>query len=228
MTRLRLEAVECFERDVQAAPAVPLRRHHRDAGHPGRDPRHHRAGGRPHQRRCRGRDPGRQVVRQEPGFQRRAEPRPAAPVPGARHRSLSRARAGARRLASTPVPMPSSRRAGRTSGWCRWWPPMARRCSTAPSSMRWAAPQGLSFAEMIRRNVAGHRRNRADARPRRLRPAALPGRPAARPRHRRAPHGGPRRSHRRRRPEAGRARRRRPAGDAGGGRRATTAAATTS
>ena len=77
---------------------------------------------------------------------------------------------------------------------------------------------GLSFADMIRRNVAGHRRDRPDARSRRLRPAAVPRLACARRRHRRAPHGRAGRSDRRRRPDAGRARRRRPAGDAGGGR----------
>ena len=35
----KLEEVERFERDVKPAAAVPLRRHHRDRAHAGRDPR---------------------------------------------------------------------------------------------------------------------------------------------------------------------------------------------
>ena len=155
MTKLRLEAVECFERDVQSAPAVPLRRHHGDALHPGDDPRHRRARGRPHERRRRRRDAGRQVVRQEPGLQptRRTWTSCASRWPR-RSTSIAR-RGGARPSASTPAPMPSSRRAVPISAWCRWWPPTDPRCSTAPSSMRSAAPRASPSPQMISRNVAG-------------------------------------------------------------------------
>jgi hypothetical protein len=71
-----------------------------------------------------------------PAFQRCPEPRPAAPGPGARHRALSGARLE-HAFGLMPTPIETSWRAAPTSGWCRWWPPMARRCSTAPSSMRW-------------------------------------------------------------------------------------------
>ena len=56
----------------------------------------------------------------------------------------------------------------RRSGWCRWWRPTARRCSTAPSSMRSAAPSGRSFADDDRAECCGHRRRRSDARPCRI------------------------------------------------------------
>ena len=67
----------------------------------------------------------------------------------------------------------------------------------------------LSFADMIRRNLRGHRDDRPDARSGRLRPAAVPGQPAPGSRHRRAPHRRPRRSHRRRRSGASGPRQRR-------------------
>ena len=42
-------------------------------------------------------------------------------------------------------------------GSIRWSRPTARRCSTAPSSMRWARRPGKSFAADDRRQPAGHR-----------------------------------------------------------------------
>ena len=218
MTKLRLEAVECFERDVKLR--LPFRFGvitvtRVDAGG---DPRHGRARGRAHQRRRRRRDTERQVVRQEPGVHRRAEPRPAAPVARAlRSTSIAR-RGGARPSASTPAPIAAQLARGADLGLV----PLV--ASYGPALLDRAILDalgravGLSFAEMIRRNVAGIGATRAHARSRGLRPARLPWRPEGRSRHRRAPHRGPGRSDCRRRPEAGRARQRRPAGDAGGGR----------
>ncbi len=166
---------------LQAAAAVPLRRHHRHRRHAGRDPRHHRAGGRAHQRRRRRRDPGRQVVRQEPGLQRRAEPRSAAP--------------GAERLRSTSIA---------ARGWSTpfglyadtYRDQLARGAdlglvplvaSYGPALLDRAILDALGRARrpVVRRDDRGatlraSTSTRADARPRRLRPAALPGRPAAR------------------------------------------------
>ena len=69
---------------LHAAPALPLRRHHRDAWPPGGGPRAHPAGGRARGLGHRGGNARRQVVRQGPGADRRAEPAPAAPRAGDR------------------------------------------------------------------------------------------------------------------------------------------------
>ena len=193
--KVRLESVECFERDfklrlpfrfgvitltegTQAVIRATI------ALEDGRT-----------SRRRRRREPRRQVVRQEPGLQRCAKSRPAASGSAYGDPSLS---CGGREHAVRPLcrdlqePIGAWRgpRAG-TSG-CLLRPGTARsgnpRCARAGDrailrpddhpQCRWARGAG-----------------RVDARSRGLRFGAFPGRAAAGPRHRRAAYGGAGRSH---------------------------------
>ena len=96
---------------VSPAHAVSLRRHHRHrraAGVPAR-PRAPRR--RPRRLRLRRRDARRQVVRQEPGAQRRAEPGSAQEVDRARRRGVPRGAAVDRvRSLRRQLPLPAARR----------------------------------------------------------------------------------------------------------------------
>ena len=166
-----------------------------------------------------GRGAGRQVVREEPGLHRRAESRPAPPGARSRDRALSARRASTRRSVCSPAPTPSSTSAARRWASIRWSRPTGRRCSTAPSSTRWARRRAIPSPPMIARNVPGIRTTELTPDIGRLRSRALPGRPAARQPASSVRHtvglvdpltAGDR-------PAIG-ARQRRPAGDAGGGR----------
>ena len=157
---LKLDRGRALRARRDAAPAVPLRRHHRDAGDAGGGPRHAsrwRTGAR--SAGVAAETLARQMVRQEPGA---SATRRTSTSCASRWRSpstlYSRARLRARRLAFTPTPIASSRRAARRSGLIRWWPPTAPRCSTAPSLDALGRATGLSFAEMISAQRAGHRR----------------------------------------------------------------------
>ena len=136
----------------------------------------------------------RQMVREEPGIHRRAEPRPAPPVARPRHRALSRAGLRPRLRPVRRHLCRAAASAARRWASIRWWRPTGRRCSTARSSMRWAGPTGQSFAAMIAAQRSRHPRHVADARHRGCRPGAVPRRPEAGREHRRAPHGRPGRS----------------------------------
>ncbi len=202
---------------LQAAAAVPVRRHHPDRGHAGGHSRHHRAGRRANRHgRCR-RKPCRQVVRQEPGLQRRAERGPAAPVAGPCCRALPgpRLEHAVRALCiDLPRPDQARRRAGARAAGC-----LVRAGAAGPRHPGCArTDHGALLRRDDRSQCAGHRGGgRADARPCRLRPARVCEQTAPGPNDCRAAHGRSGRSHRRRRPGAGRSRRRWPARDARGG-----------
>ena len=139
--KVKLEEVERYERHVKMRLAVPLRRDHRHRRHAGGDPRARiaLADGRT-SHGVAAEALAAKWFEKSPAIHRRAEPRPAAPVARPRHRALS-----ARRASSTPFDLfagtyrRAAASAARRSGSIRWWRPTARRCSTAPSSMRWAA-----------------------------------------------------------------------------------------
>ena len=171
-----------------------------------------------------GRDDGAEVVRQEPGAVQRGQLRPAArgaalardayladgacahsPRSATSTRALRRARRLAGRRAARPQPADRELRA-------------AALIDRAVLDALCRA-LGVSFyAGDARRTCAGIGRGAPDARPRRLRLAAVPAPPRAGTDDRGAPHRRPgRRDHRRRSAPCGE---RRPAGDAGGRRRA--------
>ena len=138
--KIKLESVERFERDYKLRLPFRFGVITVTAGHAGRDPRH----------ASRSRTGARHVgvaaealaakwFDKSPAFsdaQNLDQLRQslALAIELYRARGLEHAvRPLCRRLCAT------SWRAAPSSGWCRWWPPMARRCSTAPSSMRWGA-----------------------------------------------------------------------------------------
>ena len=175
------------------------------------------------------REPRRQVVRQEPGLQRRPEPRSAAPGPGACHRALSRSSGW-----STPFGLyAGTYRDQLARGAELGLVPLVASYGPALLDRAILDALGRATGAVLRRDDPpqrrrASRRSRADARSRRLRPAALPGAACARAATspcatRSASSIRSSRPTRRRR-----ARQRRPAGDARGGRARTTAAATTS
>ena len=210
--------VEGFEQPLHAAPAVSLRRHHRHRRAPGVPARPPAPRRRPRGLRLRRRDARREVVRQEPGAQRRAEPGPAAPRDRARGRRLpGRAAVDAVRPLRRQLPLPDPRRprarpaaagrelrqrAGRPRRARRGLPPARRRAS----GRRCAA----NLAGMVPHPVIADLGD--------FDFTVVPRRPGAGAEHRGAPHGRPRRPDHGRRPGHRRARRRRPAGDARGGR----------
>ena len=202
---------------VPPAPAVPLRRRHRHARPAGGGARAHPRRRRPRGLGRRGGNPGREVVRQGPALDGRAERAPAPPRAGDRGSGVARGgrEHGLRALRGRLCRARGGVRAGRAE-------PAGRRLRPrAPGPRR-----ARCAAEAARRGVLGrhggeHRRFRAarggGARPRRLRPRRDAGGADAAAQPARAPHGGAGGPDHRRRP--GRAGGRRPAGNAGGGGR---------
>ena len=205
---------------MHAAPAVPLRRHHRDRRHAGGHARAHRAA------RTAATSEGvaaealaAKWFEKSPRFTDAQNLDQLRQSLRARHRALLARAAATRRSASSPAPTPSRARAARRLGSIRWSPPTVRRCSTAPSSTRWQGARASPSPTMIAANVPGIETTDAHARYRAsFDLAALPRGLEAGATIDAAPHGRPGRSADGGRPPGVGARQRRPAGDAGGGR----------
>ena len=134
---------------VSPAHAVSLRRHHRHRRRTGVRARPPAPRRRPRRLRLRGRDARREMVRQEPGAQRRAEPRPAAQVDRDRGRGLHATRRPRPPSICSPTTT-ATRCAPAASSACRRW---SRATATALRRPR-RARRGLPPA---RRRASGRR-----------------------------------------------------------------------